>query len=95
MQETKVVGVGSSDHMGIIVRKLSITPVSRPQTLRKRCYKEFDIASFLTQIYLSDINSKVTSIDSLDEAAETFESCFKAILYNHAPLKIIQIRRNY
>ena len=31
--ETKVVCVGSSDHMGFIVKKLSKIPASRPQTL--------------------------------------------------------------
>ena len=95
IKETKVVCVGSSDHMGIVVKKLAKTPASRPQTLRKRSYKEFDIASFLTQIYLSDINSTVTAIKSLNEAAEMFEKGFRAILDNHAPMKIIQIRKNY
>ena len=48
--ERKVVGVGGSDHLGLIIKKLAKFPVSRPQTVSRRCYKNFDLRSFLTKV---------------------------------------------
>ena len=45
--EAELVGVGGSDHLGLVIKKLAIFPVSRPQKVRRRCYKNFDITSFL------------------------------------------------
>ena len=41
----KVVGVGNSDHLGLVIKKLAKFPVSRPQTVSRRSYKNFDIRS--------------------------------------------------
>ena len=55
----------------------------------------FNIEQFLTDINESTINSDVTSCQSLDEAAERFQSTFSGILNHHAPMKIFQMRKNY
>ena len=69
--------------------------MSKPQTVRKRNYKEFDVESFLTDIYNSDINSIVTGAKTIDTAAEAFENIVKSVLNTHAPMKVFQMRKNY
>ena len=59
ISEVKVVAAGNSDHLDVIIRKLARYPVSKPQTVRKRTYKNFDAKSFLTDISNSDINEAV------------------------------------
>ena len=93
--EAKVVGVGSSDHLGLVIKKLAKFPVSRPQTVSCRCYKNFDITSFLTKVYTSDINQGVRESNDIDEAAEFFENSFRSILDEHAPMKTVQIKKNF
>ena len=82
----KVVGVGNSDHLGLVIKKLAKFPVSRPQTVSRRCYKNFDIRSFLTEVYTSNINQGVSESNDIDEAAEVFENSFRIILDKHAPI---------
>ena len=41
------------------------------------------------------INEHVTSQDSIDGAATIFQNEFEAILNFHAPLKTVQVRKNY
>ena len=55
-------------------------PVSRPQTVRRRCYKNFDISSFLTEVHTSKINHGVRESNDVDEAAEFFENSFRSII---------------
>ena len=91
--EIKVTSVGNSDHMGICVRKLSKFPSSRPKTLKKRSYKNFDNGDFLTEVYDSNIEAEVTKHDTIDDAAEAFEKEFKTILNKHAPTRTIMIKK--
>ena len=42
-----------------------------------------------------NINQTVTACDDLEEATEMFETKFKAILDNHAPVKTYQMMTNY
>ena len=83
-----VEAVGDSDHLGVRILKLSKNEVSKPQIIKRRVYKNFSVGSFLTDIQHSNINNHVTSHDTIDGAAE-------AILDYHAPVKTIQLRRNY
>ena len=53
------------------------------------------MGSFLTDIQHSNINNRVTSHDTIDGAAEAFRNEFNAILDYHAPVKTIQLRKNY
>ena len=95
IKRVQVVGVGNSDHLGVIIQKFTKFPVSKPQTVKKRNYKEFDVESFLTDIYNSDINTIVTGAKTIDTAAEAFENIFKSVLNTHAPMKVFQMRKNY
>ena len=87
--------VGDSDHMGIRVFKYGRIPMIKPCTIKKRCFKNFSVEAFLLDIYNSGINENVTSCDSIEEASLTFENQFGAILNYHAPLRTIQMRKNY
>ena len=59
------VGVGNSDHLGLVIKKLAKFPVSRPQTVNRRCYKNFDIRSFLTEVYTGNINQGVSESNDI------------------------------
>ena len=87
--------VGDSDHMGVRIVKHAKTPVTRPRTVQKRCYKNFCVEAFLLDIYHSGINEHVTLHRTIEEASIVFKNEFEAILNFHAPLKTIQIRKNY
>ena len=50
---TKVMPVGNSDHMGIVVKKLTKFQASRPQVIKKRSYKYFNPQAFLIDILAS------------------------------------------
>ena len=95
ISEVKVVAAGNSDHLAVIIKKLARYPVAKPQTLRKRMYKNFDIKTFLQDVNNSNINKLVTGTETLDAAAEIFEEKFRSILDYHAPMKTVQIRKNY
>ena len=90
-----VESAGDSDHLAVIVTKFTKAPVSRPQTVRKRSYKDFCIGSFLTDFLNSGINQLVTAKDNVDEAAEVFQEKFCEILDFHAPIKTFQMRKHY
>ena len=72
-----------------------MTPVSRLQTVSRRCYKNFNISSFLTEVYKSNINQGVRKSNDVDEAPEFFENSFRSILEEHAPKKTVKIRKNF
>ena len=46
-------------------------------------------------MYSSNINQEVSESNDIDEAAEVFENSFRIILDKHAPMKTIQIRKNF
>ena len=87
--------VGDSDHMGVRIVKFSKSPISNPQVIRRRVYKNFSPEYFLTDIFYSNINTSVTTHDTMEGAAESFQNEFCAILDFHAPVKTIQLRKNY
>ena len=86
IKRVQVVGAGNSDHLGVIIQKFTKFPVSKPQTVRKRNYKEFNVESFLTDIYNSDINTIVTGAKTIDTAAEAFENIFKSFINNRVKM---------
>ena len=90
-----VEGVGESDHLGIRILKYSKNPPSNPRGIKRTVYKNFSTEDFLWDIFHSNINNSVTSHDNIETAAEAFRNEFKAILDYHAPVKTIQVRRNY
>ena len=86
---------GDSDHLAVVVTKLCKVPVTKPQTVKKRSYTNFNAANFLTDIYNSDINRKVKAENDIEEAAKAFKDIFSEVLDFHAPIKIFQMRKNY
>ena len=91
----EVVSVGTSDHLGLVVKKFCRAEVTKPRTVKKRSYKSFCIEQFLNDVLESDINKTVTANNDLDEAANLFEEKFKFILDRHAPITVFQMRKNY
>ena len=94
----EVFPLGSSDHLPVMVTKLSREPRSQPKTIKKRNYKHFNAPDFL-----NEINEKVQSRgfdrvlnnNNIEEASALFSGIFGSILNKHAPLKVFQVRNNY
>ena len=95
VRDLKVLPIGTSDHMAVYLTKHCNSFDSRPKFLKKRSYKNFNIEHFLTDINNSAINSRVTCLNDLDQAAEEFQNMFLEILDSHAPIKTYQMRKNY
>ena len=95
IKSVQLQGGGKSDQVGIVIKKFSKFPVSKPQSVKKRNYKDFDVGKFLTDINNSDINGIVTGAGTIDTAAEAFENIFRSVLNYLAPTKIFHMRRNY
>ena len=93
--QTFVQFVGDSDHLGVIAEKATRIPRLKPNVVKKRSYKGFDIESFLNDINESDINKIVSEEKDFELAAEKFEKLFKDILDKHAPVRVFQQRKNY
>ena len=91
----KVESAGNSDHLAVLITKYSKELKIKPQTIRKRSYKHFDIKNFLKDVNESRINAEITAIRDIDEAALKFEELFGSILDKHAPVKVFQIRKHY
>ena len=99
-KEDKILGafkddVGRSDHQGVRVVVATRSKQPKPQCIRKRCYRKFDIVKFLYEIQGSQIDDLVCQEPDLDTAAEMFSTMFSSILNNNAPVRTIHIRRNY
>ena len=85
---------GSSDHMLISAIRNSKSLNSSPQYIRKRSYKNFDSVAFIEAVrgirwldlYLSE---------DVNEAVKIFTFTLRKILDDMAPMKTIQIRKNY
>ena len=93
-----VIGVGKSDHMGIIVTKSSKELRTSARTTWKRIYKNFDKEAFLKDIEEAKRNGKfegVHTADNPDEAFRVFEVSYCEVLDRHAPIKVIQNRTDY
>ena len=95
VSDPEVVAVGSSDHLGVVVRKFSKVARSNPNTVKKRSYRDFKVEEFLKEVIESDINRAVMGCNDVDDAAVVFQEKFKNILDKHAPIKIFQMRKNY
>ena len=89
-----VTAAGDSDHLAIIIIKYSRQLRVEPKLIKKRNFKNFNPANFLTDIFNTDF-SKVTSSDDPDMAASLFSGIFGSVLNKHAPIKTYQNRTNY
>ena len=93
-QNVSVSPAGNSDHLAVMVTKLSKEVIQKPQVVKKRSYKYFIETDFLREIKFTDFD-KVMEENCEEEAARKFSSIFKAVLDNHAPIKVFQTRKNY
>ena len=76
---------GDSDHLAVVIIKYS-----KPNTVLKRNYKNFDQAAFLQDVNQCNINEAVTACTDIDDAAKTFQDLFSQVLDRHAPIKEIK-----
>ena len=93
-----VIGVGKSDHLGIMITKASKEVRTFARTTKKRIYKNFKRDAFLKDIEEAKRAGKFDGIflaTSPDEAFEIFEQSFCEVLNCHAPIKVIQNRNDY
>ena len=95
VSKPEVISVGTSDHLGIVVTKYAKVEKSKPQTVKKRSYKNFKVEDFLKEVFESKIDEAVKACEDIDAAAEVFENMFRNILDSHAPIKVFQMRKNY
>ena len=94
----EVFPLGSSDHLPVMVTKLSREPRSQPKTIKKRNYKHFNAPDFLNEInekVQSGGFDRVLNNNNIEEASALFSGIFGSILNKHAPLKVFQVRNNY
>ena len=89
-----VTAIGDSDHHCVSVVKYTRELKQGPKKIRKRNYKNFDTAAFLTDINQTDF-SRVTESNDPDIAASMFSSIFRSVLNRHAPIKVYNQRTNY
>ena len=87
--EAKVVGFGNSDQETCQIPSIKTTN-GQPQMLQ-----DFNIRSYLAEVYISNISQGVSESNDINEAAEVFENSFRTILDKQAPMKSIQIRKNF
>ena len=93
-----IIGVGKSDHLGVLLTKSSKEVRNFARTTRKRIYKNFDKAAFLNDVQDAKTAGRFAGVleaDNPDEAFGVFEETFCEILNRHAPLKVMQNRTDY
>ena len=98
MSAPVILGVGKSDHLGVIITKTSKEVRTYARTTRKRVYKNFKKEDFLHDIEEAKKAGKFNAIfttDSPDDAFDTFSNSFCEVLDRHAPIKVIQNRNEY
>ena len=81
-----------------MITKYSREVRTQPKTIKKRCYRNFDVENFLNDILINVNNGSfrtVLQIQNINEASCVFSGIFRTILNRHAPLKVIQIRNNF
>ena len=91
----RVESAGDSDHLAVLVTKYTRELKSKPHTVLKRNYKNFDLGSFLNDVRSSSINQDILQCNDIETAAKIFQEQFGQILNKHAPVKIFQCRTNY
>ena len=98
MSKPEIHGVGQSDHLGIMINKYTKELRRAVRTTRKRVYKNFVANDFLNDIKKAKEDGRFNEIfetDDIEVAGDVFTSVFKEILDIHAPIKVIQNRKNY
>ena len=94
----EIIGVGRSDHLGVLMMKASKEVRHCTKTTRKRVYKNFDRVAFLHDIEQAKVAGNfrdVHNADNPDDAFTAFEKAYCEVLDRHAPIKVIQNRKDY
>ena len=94
----RIIGMGKSDHLGVMVTKSSKEIRANPRSVKKRIYKNFDKDAFKADILKAKSEGSFDAIfEAEDETAawDIFESIYTSILSKHAPLKVLHNRNNY
>ena len=87
--------VGRSDHQGVRVVIATKTKYPKAKSLRKRCYRRFNPVKFLYEVQGANIDTLVCQEEDVEEAANIFGTLFLKILNENAPIKTIQVHKNY
>ena len=93
-----VLGVGTSDHLGILATKYTTELRTCTKTTKKRIYKDFDKEAFVNDVReakAKGLFEQMLVSDDIEVIGDTFCNEFTKILEKHAPLKVIQNRNNY
>ena len=94
ISSVEIHGVGKSDHMGILTTKYSREVKKYTKTFKKRVYRNFDPIEFVNDIRLAKQRGKFDQIHNTKDI-EVAGAVFSEVLDKHAPIKVIQNRRNY
>ena len=98
VSKPEILGVGQSDHLGLLVTKKTRELRTCARTTKKRVYKNFDANKFLSDIREAKdkgLCDMMHMTEDIETAADVFTEVFSQVLEKHAPLKIIQNRNNY
>lgn len=94
LKEPEIIPVQYSDHMGVVVTKITKHAPARLSSIRLRQYKNMDILALQSEILNQDLNNTITEINDLDEAADVFCREVSYYLSKYAPVKISQVKKN-
>ena len=98
MTRPEIHGVGQSDHLGVMVTKHTNELRKAARTTKKRVYKDFVEKDFIEDIRKAKADGlfeELFDTDDIEKAGDIFTEVFRNILDKHAPIKVIQNRKNY
>ena len=98
VSKPEVLGIGQSDHLGLLVTKKTRELRTTARTTKKRVYKHFDKNDFLADLKVAQetgLFKEMNETEDIEVAADIFTEVFTKVLEKHAPLKVIQNRSNY
>ena len=94
LSDVQAITNGASDHKIIFATRFSRCIARKQRIVKKRSYKSFDAARFLTD--LSKISWwRIYSCDDVNEAVKMLSDDLTKLLDEHAPIKVFQVRSKY
>ena len=91
LHPVEVKPAGSSDHLGLVIKKMSIVEAEKSTSFRIRNHEK--INDLVTALYLNDVRNLITGCDNLEDAAETFRR--EVVYYSniHIPIKTLKTNK--
>ena len=86
----QVLHVGDSDHLGLVIKKMSNIAAEKPSTFKIRNHEK--INDLVTSLYLNNVRELITNCNSLEDAAETFRR--EVVYYSNIHIPITTIKSN-